>query len=105
MPNRRFLLLLLFSPLLVALSLSVVNEPPRKDISWIKRLTLKQCNKATAVVCGIERGAWSAKPTEEEEELAAPIREAGRQGRGETLKRVEVLPVSPREIDRGPQES
>lgn len=30
---------------------------------------------------------------------------SGRQGRGETLKRVEVLPVSLREIDRGPQES
>jgi len=43
--------------------------------------------------------------TEEEEEPAAPIRETVGRAGGETLKRVEVVPVSPREIDRGPQES
>ncbi|TGZ32145.1 hypothetical protein DBV15_01122 [Temnothorax longispinosus] len=89
---------------------SNTNHPSRKDISWIKRLTLKQCNKATAPFAESNGGAWSAEPHGRGGRTcgAAPRHadpRSGRQGRGETLKRVEVLPVSLREIDRGPQES
>jgi len=54
--------------------MSVVNEISHKDISRIKRLTLKQCNKATFVESNEVRGQRNL--TEEEEEPAASIREA-----------------------------
>ncbi|KYQ59211.1 hypothetical protein ALC60_01797 [Trachymyrmex zeteki] len=46
----------------------IVNSPPRKDISWIKRLTLKQYNKATAPFAESNEARGQRNLTEEEEE-------------------------------------
>jgi len=51
---------------------------------------------------GIERGARVFAGGRGGRTRGARDPRGGRQGRAETLKRVEVVPVSPREIDRGP---
>jgi len=66
-------------------------------------IDLETAQQGYGAARGIERGARVfAGGRGGRSRGARDPRGGGRQGCAETLKRVEVVPVSPREIDRGP---